>query len=53
MGHARVLSKIDNDEKVKDLALKVVNNKLSVRETEKLASKEEFPRRNKNSSQRL
>lgn len=47
MGHARVLSKIDNAEKVKDLALKVVNNKLSVRETEKLASKEDFPRRNK------
>ena len=38
MSHARVLSKLDNDEKIIDLASKVVSDEISVHELEKLAS---------------
>ena len=39
MSHARVLSKIDDDEKIINLAEKIIKENLSVREIEKLASK--------------
>ena len=38
MGHARVLSKIENKEKISELAEKIINEKLSVREIEDLVS---------------
>lgn len=36
MGHARVLSKIDNDEKIIEMAHKIVDQKLPVREVENI-----------------
>lgn len=41
MGHARALSKLNNEERIIKLAHKIVNNGLSVREIEKLAQQEE------------
>lgn len=46
MGHARVLSKIEDDEKVLNLANRIVNEHLTVREIEDLATEEEFKRKN-------
>ena len=46
MGHARVLSKIDNQEKVKELADKIVVDGLSVRATEELSHSDNFARKN-------
>lgn len=40
MGHARVLSKIEDPKRVKELAMKVVNEGLTVRQLERLAQKE-------------
>lgn len=40
MGHARVLSKIQDPKRVKELALKVVNEGLTVRQLERLAQSE-------------
>ena len=36
MGHARVLSKLSDNEKIKELSLKVVDNDMSVRDLERL-----------------
>ena len=47
MGHARVLSKLDDTEKIKDLAKKVADKSLSVRELESMTSGDETPRRHK------
>jgi len=38
MGHARVLSKIEDTDKIEELAKKIVNDSISVREVEKIAS---------------
>lgn len=46
MGHARVLSKIEDDEKIKELANKVLSDGLSVRELEELTSDESIKRKN-------
>ncbi len=46
MGHARVLSKIENNEKVLELANKIIREHLSVRETEDLALNTEYKRKN-------
>ena len=46
MGHARVLSKIDNIDKVKELADKIVVDGLSVRATEELSNSDGFVRKN-------
>ena len=40
MGHAKILSKIDDDYKVKEFADKIVNNNISVRELEDLTHEE-------------
>lgn len=40
MGHAKILSKIDDDYKVKEYADKIVNNNISVRELEDLTHEE-------------
>lgn len=45
MGHARVLSKIDDDKKIEDLATKVVKNNISVRDLEDISSSEEIPKK--------
>ena len=46
MGHARVLSKIEDDEKIKELANKVISDGLSVRELEELTSDDSIKRKN-------
>ena len=45
MGHARVLSKIDDDKKIEDLATKVVKNNISVRDLEDISSSKEIPKK--------
>ena len=47
MGHARVLSKIDNEDKVCELADQIIIENLSVRDIEKIASNAELPKKNK------
>ncbi len=47
MGHARVLSKLSDDELINELANKIIEEGLSVREIERLASSEEMPKKNK------
>ncbi len=47
MGHARALSKIDDEEKVIKIANKVAKEGLSVRQTEELLKNPELPRKNK------
>ena len=42
MGHARVLSKIDENDKIYELANKVVANNMSVRELEDVSTHEEI-----------
>lgn len=44
MGHARVLSKIESHDQIEDLANKVINENLSVRDLEKLAGGDAFVR---------
>lgn len=45
MGHARVLSKLEDETQIKELAQKIVNNNLPVRELEKLAEASNFERK--------
>lgn len=47
MGHARVLSKIEDETKVIELAEKIIKENLSVREIEKLVSTQDLPKKNK------
>ncbi len=48
MGHARVLSKLENEGQIKSLASKVVNDGLSVRQLEEVTKEdEEYTRKNK------
>ena len=47
MGHARALSKISDEKKVNELANKIIEDDLSVRDTEKLASSEDINKKNK------
>ena len=47
MGHARVLSKISDEDKVNELANKIIEDDLSVRDTEKLASSADISKTNK------
>ena len=42
MGHARVLSKLENHDQIEELANKVLTDNLSVRELESLASEQKF-----------
>ena len=46
MGHARVLSKIEDSNKVKELAEKIIKEDLSVRQTEELSRGEDLARKN-------
>ncbi len=45
MGHARALSKISDEQKIKDLANKVVTESLSVRRLEELINEENLPKK--------
>jgi ParB family chromosome partitioning protein len=47
MGHARVLSKLSDEEQINELANEIIENGLSVRDTEKLTSNAEIPKKNK------
>ena len=47
MSHARVLSKIDSKEKAINLANKVINENLNVRQLEEISQNIEVPKRNK------
>ena len=47
MGHARALSKIEDNDKINELAIKIVQNSMSVRDIEKLISEENIPKKNK------
>jgi len=44
MGHARVLSKLENHDQIEELANKVINENLSVRDLEQLAEESTFVR---------
>ena len=45
MGHARILSKLNDDEKIKEIANKIVNEKLSVREVENMVNEDHIERK--------
>ena len=45
MGHARVLSKLDSDEQIKEMAKKIIENKIPVRSAEELANEPEIERK--------
>lgn len=45
MGHARALSKLEDENKINELALKIVREGLSVRDTEKLINFEKLPKK--------
>ena len=45
MGHARALSKLEDEAKINELALRIVREGLSVRDTEKLISLENLPKK--------
>lgn len=47
MGHARVLSKLQDEELINALANQIIEEGLSVRETEKLTSNSDMPKKNK------
>ena len=51
MGHARILSKLEDIDKINLLADKIVNENLSVRELEDLSKEEIFVRKNKQKKQ--
>lgn len=46
MGHARILSKLDDEEKILEMADKIVNDKISVRDTEEITKTDDFKRKN-------
>ena len=46
MGHARILSKIENDEKVLELTNRIINEHLSVREVEDIVANGDFHKKN-------
>lgn len=45
MGHARVLSKLEDPETIEDIAKQIIDKGLSVRETEKIASNNDIPKK--------
>ena len=47
MGHARALSKIEDNQKIDELATRVVVNSVSVRDLEKLIAESDLPKKNK------
>ena len=47
MGHARILSKLDDENQIRQMADKIINENISVRNTEELTSSNKFERKNK------
>ncbi len=47
MGHARALSKLSDEELINDLADRIINENLSVRELERIISENDLPKNNK------
>lgn len=47
MGHARILSKLDDENQIREMANKIINENISVRNTEEIASTNNFERKNK------
>lgn len=47
MGHARILSKLDSEDKIREATAKILNEKLSVRDTENLLDSTHYERKNK------
>lgn len=47
MGHARILSKLDNENQIREMADKIINENISVRNTEELTSTNNFERKHK------
>ncbi len=47
MGHARILSKLDDENQIREMADKIINENISVRNTEELTSSNNFERKNK------
>lgn len=47
MGHARVLSKLENEEEIIKMAKNIIENKLPVRDIEQIATEEEVVKKNK------
>ena len=47
MGHARILSKLDDENQIRQMADKIINENISVRNTEELTSSNNFERKNK------
>ena len=45
MGHARVLSKFEDDKKIEDLANKIVRENISVRDLENISNTEDIPKK--------
>ena len=45
MGHAKILSKIDDDYKVKEFADRIINNNISVRDLEEISKEEEVKKK--------
>lgn len=45
MGHAKILSKIDDDYKVKEYADRIINNNISVRELEEIAREDDIKKK--------
>ena len=45
MGHARVLSKLDSDEQIKEMAKKIVENKMPVRNLEELTNNDKVEKK--------
>ncbi len=45
MGHARVLSKLENEEQIDEIAKEIIEKGLSVRDTEKMTSTNEVPKK--------
>lgn len=45
MGHARILSKLEDTEKIEEISNKIITDKLSVRDVESLLNNEDFERK--------
>ncbi len=45
MGHARVLSKLSDEDQIKEISNKIINDGLSVRDTEKMTSVSDFTKK--------
>lgn len=47
MGHARILSKLDDENQIREMANKIINENISVRNTEEITATNNFERKNK------